>query len=284
MFWEFRIHPNFIGKKLLLPLDLELISNYEDINPFLKKAAYITEKGKVYGVPLVHGPYGVVYNTAKIGGVDTWNDLWAPKYKKKYAIVYDYNEVNIYLTAMAMGKKGNAIWNYNALRKDKAFQSKLVALIANANNFWYSIDKAADLKGLSLATSWGFALADLKKQGETWHFGTPKEGSTGWVDNFCIARTVRKNKFLRIVAHEWLNFAISPEFQVEVGVRSLSADPANVNIKDRLTPAEIKKHHLDNLNYFKENRILWPILSKRARRGFNDMWVKALKKAGRFKK
>ncbi len=275
---------NFIKKKLLLPLNLAKIPNYKDINPILKNADYITENGKVYGVPLIHGPYGLVYNTKFVNGVNSWNDLWLPKYKNKYSIVYDYSEVNIYITALAMGKTGKATYDYNSLRKDSAFENKLVSLIKNTRTFWYGVDKAENLKGLSLATSWGFSLSDLKNQGEDWKFGNPREGSTGWVDNLCVAKFVEKDAFLKDVAYEWLNFAIAPDFQANVGIRMLSSDPSNVNIKHLLTKAEIKKHHLNNLDYFSEKRILWPTLSKRDRNGLDRLWKSALKKAGKEKK
>lgn len=85
-----------ITKGLILPIDLGNVPNYSKIVPDLQKAAYTTVDGQVYSVPLVHGPYGLGYNTALFSPApDFWNIFWDPK----YTMSADYFEVNIYMEA-----------------------------------------------------------------------------------------------------------------------------------------------------------------------------------------
>lgn len=270
---------NYIEKKLIIEIDLNNIPNYKDILPALSKADYISEGGKVYGVPFAHGPYGIAYNTKYFDKApDSLNVLWEEKNKGRYCLSSDYYEANAFLTAMAMGKKREDLSDYDKLTATDDFNIKLRQLAQNAKSFWVGVDKPEDLQGLSLATTWGFSLAELAKKGETWKMMEPKEGYSGWVDNFVISRNVEKDPFLKKLAEEWLNFVISPEYQAEVVVRGLGSDPVNTQTVKLLTKEEADAHHLNDPEYFSKNRVLWPVMSKRNRNGLKLLWQNAMKK------
>ena len=230
----------------------------------------------MYAIPFVYGPYGLAYNVEKMDKPQSWTVLWDPKYAKQYAISSDYSEANIYTTALALGIDKNKIGNYDDLNT-KEFLEKLTALYSNAKAYWEGVDTADVLQGLPLATSWGFSLPELKKRGENWKIATPKEGTTGWIDNFAIAHTLRDDPKMKRIAEEWLNLAISPEFQVDVVVRGLGSSPVNLTIKDKLTPEEAADYHLDDPEFFQKNLIPWPVLDSRSRKGF-DLFMKRVKK------
>ena len=268
---------NLITKGLILPVDLKNIPNYKNLIPALQKAEYITEAGNVYGVPLVHGPYGLAYNTACINAPESWNVFWDPKFSGRYTLSSDYYEVNIYITALALGYRGSQIYTAEGLNTPE-FKNKLKALAANAKSLWASVDKADDLQGLTLAAAWGFSLPELRRRGEIWKIAEPKEGTMGWIDNYVINWSLRGKPFLKRVAEEWLNFVISPDFQLEVIVRGLGSAPVNLAVKDRLLPEEFEKFHMDDPNYFEHNRILWPTLERmRDRNMMRWLWNEAMK-------
>lgn len=270
---------NYISKKLIIEIDPNNIPNYKDLLPTLAKADYMSEDGKVYGVPFAHGPYGIAYNTKYFDKApDSLNVLWEQKNIGRYSVSSDYYEVNAFLTAMAMGKKGNEIWDFEKLSTSDEFIAKLRALAQNAKTFWVGVDKPEDLQGLSLGTTWGFSLDELAKKGETWKIMEPKEGYSGWVDNFVVSKNVEKNPFLKKLAEEWLNFVISPEYQAEVVVRGLGSDPVNIEVGKLLTKEENDAHHLNDPEYFSKKRVLWPVMSTRNRNGLKMMWNSAMKK------
>jgi spermidine/putrescine transport system substrate-binding protein len=269
---------DFIEKNLLSPVDLSNVPNYKAVIPSMKNADYISRGSQVFGVPFAHGPYGLVYNTDKIKTApDSWNVLWDPRYKGAYAVSRDYYEVNIYITALAMGYRGDALWDIGKLN-NPSFKEKLNQLGKNAARFWIGVDTPDDLKGLSLGTSWGFSLPELKIMGENWKMAEPKEGATSWIDNFVLGASLMKNASLKIIAEEWLNFVISPEYQAVVVVRQLNSAPVNLQTAKLLTADEIKQHKLDDPDFFKTKRILWPTLNEERTRNFmKNIWNDALK-------
>ncbi len=262
---------------LTLPLNLENIPNYRNVLPALQKAEYCTHDGQVYAVPHVRGPYGLAYNTALVKeDLKSWSALWDPQYKGKFTVGDQY-EQNVYVTALALGISPDDIHNYKKVNTPEV-QEKLAQLAANANSLWEGVDKVEDLKGLALATVWGFSLSGLKEAGETWKIAEPVEGTTGWVDNFMISHTLEDNPKLKQIAEEWLNFTLSDDYQVYV-VRGLACPPTTTSVVAKLTPEEIAQFHLDDPSHFAKNRILWPTLSKSDRNGLERLWNDAVKKS-----
>ena len=127
-------------------------------------------------------------------------------------------------------------------------------------------------------------MGELNKKGKNWKLANLSEGSMGWVDGFVIGNSLARDdnqrdyQFLKKVAEEWMNFTLSPKFQLDVSIRFWSAFPTNLSVKPLLTAEEINSLHLDDLSYFEENFILIPTLTKRQRNGMKKIWEKALKK------
>ena len=267
-----------IKHRLVLPLNLENIPNYKNVDAGLQRADYCTEGDKVYAVPISRGPYALAYNTTIFKKApESWNILWDPQFKNKYTLgKYQYEE-NIFSTALVMGFAPEDMSNYKKLNTPK-FQEKLAQLAANAHGMWEATDKPEDLKGLALAMSWGHSsLTGLRKAGEIWEVAEPKEGTTAWVDNFMISHTLEDRPKLKRIAEEWLNIVLSDEYQLNVVARGMGAIPIITTLADKLAPEEITRFHLDDPTHFTNNRILWPSLSKADRKGLKRLWEKAMK-------
>lgn len=265
----------FFKHNLVLPLNLENIPNYKNVDQGLQNPDYCTEGGAVYCVPVARGPYGLAYNTGVLDEAPTsWNILWDPKFADRYAIGKHQYEENIFSAALAMGYSRDDIANYRKLNTPE-FQEKLAQLVKNAHTMWDGVDKPEDLKGLALATSWGDSLNGLREMGEIWKMAEPKEGTTAWVDNFMIGYSLENKPKLRRIAEEWLNIVLSDEYQMYV-VRGIGTVPAVATIMDRLTPEKIERFQLDDPAHFKKNRILWPTLGKTDRKGLKRLWDKAM--------
>jgi spermidine/putrescine-binding protein len=267
---------NLLNMNLILPLDLDLIPNYENLMPALKKADYATQDGDVFAVPHVRGPYGLAYNTTIIKEEPkSWNILWDPKYRKNYVLGgIDQYEHNVSLTALAMGIPPEKIYDYRSLNTPR-FQEKLSQLAANAHSFWEGVDDAQTLKGHALAVVWGFSLPELETMGEKWKIAEPTEGTTGWVDNFMISSALAGKPKKRLIAHEWLNFVLSDDYQL-YNVHGLASAPVTVTVKNSLTTEEIKRFHLDDPGHFEKNRLLWKVLDQNDRKGLKSLWTNAM--------
>ncbi len=262
---------------LTLPLNLENIPNYQNVLPALQEAEYCTEDGQVYAVPHIRGPYGLAYNTAIVKDEPkSWSILWEPQYKGKYTVGNQY-EQNVYAAALALGIAPSEMHDYKTVNTPE-MQDKLAQLAANAKSLWEGVDKAEDLKGLSLAAVWGFSLPELKEAGETWKIAEPKEGTTGWVDNFMIGHSLEDNPKLKRIAEEWLNFSLSDPYQIYV-VRGLACPPTTTTVAAKLSPEEVRQFHLDDPTHFEKSRLLWQTLNKRDRQGLERLWKNAVQKS-----
>jgi len=266
----------YIRGKLILPLNLDNIPNYDDIIPAFQKLDYAVENGKVYAVPFLYAPYGLAYNAGLMPvPPDSWSVFWDPQYAGKYAIGSDY-EQDIYITALAMGGVPDQLGQYDAVSSPE-FLEKLTTLIQNAGDMWDGVDSADVLQGKPFATAWGFSFADLKSRGEEWRMADPQEGTMGALGNWMISHTLAAQPQLKQIAEEWLNYVISPDYQLNHLVRKLSTAPTNMSIKDRMTPEEVTAFHLDDPEYFTTRLIPYPTLDSRSRKGFELLWKKAIR-------
>ncbi len=244
--------------------------------PALQKADYCTSDGKVYAVPHVRGPYGLAYNTSIVSTVpDTWNVFWDPQYTGKYVIGMNQYEHNVSLVALSLGVPKDKIYDIKTLLATPNLKDRLTQLAVNAGGMWQGVDDPETLKGKSIAAVWGFSLPQLKQMGEEWQIAEPKEGTTGWVDNFMISKTLRDKPKLRRISEAWLNFVLGDDYQI-YDVRGLACAPVTTTVVSKLKPEEVSRLHLDDPGHFKKNRILWEILDQRQRNGIRLLWDNAL--------
>lgn len=264
-----------IDSGLLLPLDLNNIPNYTALSPSFKKLDHLVKEGVHYGLPFGWGPYGLAYNTEKFETPpSTWSALWQSQHQGKYSIA-DYGEINIYLVALAMGYGPQALNDFDKLNNPE-FKARLLELVSGAKSLWVGVDTAADLKGMSIASSWGFALPKLKQLGEEWKWAYPKNGVPGWIDNHVLSSELANKPVLKRIAEEWLNYTISFTFQDKVLVKSLSTNPVNSLTFSSASAEEKQGFYAESLNDPKALIILMPELDRRTRNGMNNLWNEAL--------
>ncbi|ODN43548.1 ABC transporter substrate-binding protein [Piscirickettsia litoralis] len=109
-----------IKNQLLLPIDLNNVPNYKNLEVKIKNIKYNKDQDKIYSIPFIYGYYGLAYNKRYIESPpQSWLSLWNSKQKKQYAISKDYYEVNIYITALSLGYRGNQIHSYDTLNNKK---------------------------------------------------------------------------------------------------------------------------------------------------------------------
>jgi spermidine/putrescine transport system substrate-binding protein len=267
---------NFIAKKLLLPLDVTNIRDHTNVIPALQKADYHFSNGKVYGVPVAQGPYGLAYNTEMFKqGPQSWKIFWDPAFKNKYVIGANEYLYNANITALALGYPVDSINSYDVLNNNE-FKKRLRQLVTNAHSFWIGQDTVDDLIGLSFAASWGDSLTSLKKRGEIWKMAKPAEGTPWWIDEYAITWALADRPFMKKVAEEWINKVLSPGFQIDNIVRELTIYPVVKNITDKLTDEENKRIRTSTSGAFMDKRILQHITSQRDRNGIKLLWDAAM--------
>jgi len=277
---------NYIKNEFILPINLENVPNYKTLIPAFKNMEAHVENGLVYCVPFTAGPMGLFYNADIVKlEPESWNIFWDKRYVGKYAVSYEHYESNVYITLMGLGRdmRNNESFSIKNLVSDE-YISRFKTLANNADHHYDIYEKAERIKDLAFSTGWGSAATELNKQGRNWKLANPAEGTMGWVDGYMIGYSLSQDdkqrdvKLLKKVAEEWINFTLSPKFQLDFTIRNTSAYPTNLGIKSLLTPAKITSLHLDDLSYFDDNLILFPTLTTGQRRSMKRLWNKAFKK------
>ena len=267
---------HYIDKKLILPLDLENIPNHANVIPDIKKADYHVSNGKIYGVPVANGPYGLAYNTEVFKQApQSWKIFWDPAFKNKYVIGAHEYLYNVNITALVLGYSRESISSYEALN-NRDFKKKLRQLAVNAHSLWVGVDKPDDLIGMSFAASWGDSLSALKRRGEIWKMADPVEGTLWWIDEYAITWALADRPFMKKVAEEWINKSLSPGFQIDHLIREVGIYPVVTNIADKLTDKENKRVQLSTPGSFTDKRILQHTYSQRDRNGLKLLWDEAM--------
>lgn len=271
---------DFIAKRLILPFDLKNIPNHKTVIRDLQMASYHVAEGRVYGIPVANGPYGLAYCQDRVKEVPTsWNILWDKAYKGRYVIGREEYLYNVNITALAMGYKRDQISNYETLNNPE-FKARLRALAENAERFWIGVDKPRHLKGMSLATSWGDSLSALRRQGENWQMAAPKEGTPWWVDEYVMTHAAGGRPAVRELAEEWINRSLTTDFQVNHLTREVQIYPVIGGIQHLLTEEEKKRiKPTEALGDFEATHILQSTHSERDRNGLQALWEEACKKA-----
>lgn len=264
----------FIANKLIIPIDLEAVPNYADVHEDYKP--YVEHNCKVYAVPIASGPYGLAYNTRYFDSPPTtWNILWDSKYRGKYAITDGIFEVNLYITALAMGYPREDLGRFDRLNTPE-FKARLRTLVENAESFWPGIDEAHHLQGLHLAASWGFSIPGLRALGEEWKMAEPEEGSPTWIDVHAVNQSLSNKPLMKALAFEWINYTLSPEFQLDVIVEGIATPPVTTSALARLSEAQRQSYHLEDKQFIKKYRVIYPTIKlERNRNGIKYLWNQA---------
>ena len=265
----------YIKRQLLLPLDIKNIPNFKNVLPTLLQAEHLFSNNQVFAAPVSQGTYGLAYNSSILKEEPkSWKILWDPKFKGKYVLGANEYIYNANITALMLGYPRESISDYDKLNNEE-FKEKLNQLARNANSFWIGVDKASDLSGKTLATSWGDSMGPLNKMNEPWRIAEPIEGLPWWIDNYAITKSLKNKPFLKKVAEEYINELLSVDYQVNQILRTLSLTPI-INIEKELTEKEKKKIHFGVPDFFEKNRILQHTYSQRDRNGLKLLWDEAI--------
>lgn len=272
--------PNYryIQDDLFMEIDKEKIENYKNLYPIFANFSFLRSKGKLYGVPLENSSYCLIYDAKKVDSVpNTWKILWDPKYKGKYAVSEYYFETNFYITALISGIPREKIFDVHSVIKNELFLRNLDELALNARSYWDDLEVPADIKGSHVASAFGNFIDQLSPE-EDWRFIEPVEGVPGSMDFMVINKKIKDNSTKVLLAHEWINFALTEFYQREVIMKGNGEMPVIWKFKTPLTKYEKERFKFDDTEYYKNQRFLWPPRDLKSLRAMEKVWVDALAK------
>ena len=78
------------------------------------------------------------------------------------------------------------------------------------------------------------------------------------------------------LAHEWINYTLSPDFQLKVIAEGIATPPVTKSAVAKLSPEQQKAFHVDDKDFHKKFRVYYPTLkSQRTRNGLKLLWEQA---------
>jgi putative spermidine/putrescine transport system substrate-binding protein len=209
-----------IDAGLVAPVNVDLLTNYADISPFLKDTNYNTSDGTHYGVPHGWGANYLMYRTDVVNPApDSWGVVfdksspYAGKITAYDAPIYIADAANYLMTSQPdLGIKDP--YSLTQEQFDAA-----VALLKDQRTiigeYWsnYAVSQAAFEQGSTvLGTTWqviaNLALANSAPVATVY----PKEGSTGWSDTWMISSKAKHPNCM----YMWMNYITTPEVQAQV--------------------------------------------------------------------
>ena len=199
----------------VVPVNTDLIPNYEGIYDFLKMQPWNSVDGEAYGVPHGYGANLLMYNTEVFTEAPTSWDVVFDRASEHAGKVTAY-DAPIYIADAAVYLMAHnpelGIENPYALDETQ-FQAAVDLLKVQRESigeYWSDFLKqisAFETGDSVVGTTWQVTQNVLADSGAPTAVVLPEEGATGWSDTWMIASEAKNPN----CAYMWLDYIASPE-------------------------------------------------------------------------
>ncbi|MEV8213269.1 ABC transporter substrate-binding protein [Leifsonia sp. NPDC077715] len=203
------------------PVNTKLVPNYATISDFLKKKAWNSVDGQMYGIPHGWGANVLMYNKATVTPApDSWSAVFddASKYAGKVT-AYD-SPIYIADAALYLMEHDKSLGIKDPYSLTEKQLDAAVDLLkkqkANIGEYWSDYTKSVqsfESGSSEVGTSWQVIANLIQSDGKV-QVGTtvPKEGSTGWSDTWMISSKAKHPNCM----YQWMNWITSPKTNAQV--------------------------------------------------------------------
>lgn len=187
-------------ENMIEKLDKSKLSNYKNLNPTFMHPAY--DPSGEYSIPWVWGLTGIFVNRNYYPDdkIETWRDLWSPKYRDSLLMLDDPREVfNIGLMTLDYNPNNN-----NPQQLKEAYNN-LVTLLPNIR--LYNSSSVPSLlidEDATIGMAWNADVYKAIRQNPSIEFIYPKDRFIIWVDAFVVP----SNAPHRENAYKFLNYIL----------------------------------------------------------------------------
>ncbi|MGW2783777.1 ABC transporter substrate-binding protein [Streptomyces populi] len=202
------------------PVNTGLVPNYKNVFSGLKKGAWNSVKGQMYGIPHGRGANLLMYDTRKVTPAPTsWSAVFDDASANKgHVTAYDspiyIADAALYLKSARPELKIKDPYALDQKQFDAAVDL-LKKQNANVGEYWsdYLKEISAFKSGDSVVgTTWQVIANLAAGEGAKVKAVVPEEGSTGWSDTWMVsARAKHPN-----CAYRWMDWIISPKVNAQV--------------------------------------------------------------------
>ncbi|MCB0828488.1 MAG: extracellular solute-binding protein [Solirubrobacterales bacterium] len=197
-----------LRRDLLRPLDTAGVTDWDQIA--FHDSEGVKSDGQTIMVPLSAGPLGVLYNSEEVPeGIDSYADLYDPRFAGNAAIEGDYALPAIAETALALGIEDPMNMDQEELSKVSDYMDEHRAQF---RSLWRSDSDLVNLfkSGEVVVSDGSTAQAERMKQaGLPVEWVEPTEGTISWVCGFGITSKAQNIQ----AAYRLINWQASPRAQ-----------------------------------------------------------------------
>lgn len=166
--------------------------------------------GNSHAVPFCWGTSGLIVNSAKAPGVDSYKALLDMKYKGR--VSYRVKRPTLIAMGFALGYNPFDLYKDPKAYKDMldTIEAELIKAKPVVKNYWANGDALLESmrsNEVFVAMAWDNGGWKLHAENPDIDFVAPKEGALGWIDTFAIPAKAENVD----AAYKWINFIMKPE-------------------------------------------------------------------------
>ena len=238
----------------VVPVNTDLIPNYEDVFPALKDQPWNTFDGVNYGVPHGRGSNLLMYDPNEVKPAPTSWDVVFDKASDYSGQVTAYdNPIYIADAALYLREHNPELGITDPYELDQEqFDAAIELLKAQSEHvgeYWsdYTKEIQAFANGdSSVGTTWQVIANLLNADGEPEEVVLPEEGATGWSDTWMLSADAANPN----CAYLWMDHIISPEANAAVA-EWFGEAPANAKACGLTAdPKHCEIYHADDEEFF----------------------------------
>ncbi len=219
-------------ENLLEKIDKTKLPNFKNLDPTLLNKAYDPENN--YSIPYLWGVTGIFINQKYYPpkSVNSWQDLWQPRFKNKLMLLDDPREV----FSMGLLALGYSVNDNNPAHIRQAYQ-KLKSLLPNVRLFNSDAMPSIPIdEDANIGMAWNGDIFRAQTENKHIKFIYPKDGFVVWSDNFAIPI----NAPHLANAYKFINFMLTAKVGAET-TEAYGYATANKAAK-KLLPEAIRKN------------------------------------------
>lgn len=207
----------------LLAFHPNRLTGFQALNPTLLHQPF--DPHNTYSMPYLWGATGIVVNTQYWNPtkIQTWKDLWAPRFKNQLLLLNDYREV----FSIALMRLGYSINTRNPKKIKQAYQllKKL-----NRNVKLYNSDAQVNTyidEDATIGIGWNGDVSLAQRENRHLAFIYPRQHYALWVD--CLA--IPKNAPHVNNAIRFIQFILQPRIAKEIALYTGYSSPNTIAMK-----------------------------------------------------
>ncbi|MEU8571121.1 ABC transporter substrate-binding protein [Streptomyces pathocidini] len=267
------------------PVNTDLVPNYRDIFPSLKRQPFNSVDGQMYGIPHGRGANLLMYRTDEVlDEPDSWSAVFEDAGRHAgYVTAYD-SPIYIADAALYLMETQPKLGIKDPYALDEKQLEAAVDLLKkqrkSIGEYWsdYQKEVSAFKSGDSVVgTTWQVIANLAAAEKAPVKVVLPKEGATGWSDTWMVGAKAKNPN----CAYQWLDWIVSPKVNAQVGEWFGEAPANRKACAETSDPGFCDTFHADDEAYFQRVRF-WTTPVKECLDGREDVtctdyarWTKA---------